>query len=181
MAAGGGTGIHLDHAQFTKIRKAERRQTRNPPSASADAAARLISFAPPRRRAGRARSPVGVPPRRLRQRTNAAVRLQHALPGTRSGAQPRWFERPCAAARALPAPSCPSPASSSQTGHGAGRAFCRSRPRAAVTSRRPREPHSPAAAGVTRLPSCSRARFATSVPETETIVNENVTRHGSSS
>ena len=30
-----------------------------------------------------ARSPVGVPPRRLRQRTNAAAQLQHALPGTR--------------------------------------------------------------------------------------------------
>jgi hypothetical protein len=39
--------------------------------------------------------------------------------------------------------ACPSPASSSQTGHGAGRAFCRSRPGTAVTSRRPREPHSP--------------------------------------
>src|SRR5262249_8788112 len=31
---------------------------------------------------GGARSPVGVPPRHLRQRTNAAVQLQHALPGT---------------------------------------------------------------------------------------------------
>jgi hypothetical protein len=69
-------------------------------------------------------------------------------------AQSRWFERPCAVARALPAPSCPSPASSSQAGHGAGRAFCRSRPRAAVTSRRPQEPHSPPATGVTRRPSC---------------------------
>jgi hypothetical protein len=39
--------------------------------------------------------------------------------------------------------ACPSPASFSQTGHGAGRAFSRSRPRTAVTSRRPREPHSP--------------------------------------
>src|SRR6476661_149831 len=32
---------------------------------------------------GGARSPVGVPPRRLRQRTNAAAQLQNALPGTR--------------------------------------------------------------------------------------------------
>jgi hypothetical protein len=31
----------------------------------------------------RARSPVGVPPRRLLQRTNAAAQLQNALPGTR--------------------------------------------------------------------------------------------------
>jgi hypothetical protein len=43
-----------------------------------------------------------------------------ALPGTRS--------------------SCPSPASSSQAGHSAGRALLRSRPGAQVTSPRPREP-----------------------------------------
>jgi len=42
--------------------------------------------------------------------------------------------------RALPASACPSPASYSQTGHHAGRAFSRSRPGAMVTSRRPREP-----------------------------------------
>ena len=78
----------------------------------------------------------------------------YALPGTRSGARPRWFERPCALQRmirktgkimrhqrALPAPSCPSPA-----GFPADRSSCRpgviprSRPGAAVTSRRPREP-----------------------------------------
>jgi hypothetical protein len=45
----------------------------------------LISFSSACGEAGRARSPVGVPPRRLRQRTNAAAQLQHALPGTRSG------------------------------------------------------------------------------------------------
>jgi hypothetical protein len=33
-----------------------------------------------------ARSPVGVPPRHLRQRTNAAAQLQNALPGTRLSA-----------------------------------------------------------------------------------------------
>jgi hypothetical protein len=49
--------------------------------------------------------------------------------GRGRGAQSRWFERPCAAQRALPAPSCPSPASSSQTGHSAGRAYSQSRPR----------------------------------------------------
>ena len=36
-----------------------------------------------RRASSGTRSPVGVPPRRLRQRTNAAAPLQHALPGTR--------------------------------------------------------------------------------------------------
>ena len=68
-----------------KIRKAKRRQTRNPTVRIADAAAPLISL--PRTAYGEggggARSPVGVPPRRLRQRTNAAAQLQHALPGTR--------------------------------------------------------------------------------------------------
>jgi hypothetical protein len=42
--------------------------------------------------------------------------------GRGRGARSRWFERPCAVQRALPAPSYPSPASSSQTGHHAGRA-----------------------------------------------------------
>ncbi len=58
---------------------------------------------------------------------------RYALPGTRSGARPRWFERPCALQhvirktgkfmrhqRALPAPSCPSPA-----GFPADRSSCR--------------------------------------------------------
>jgi hypothetical protein len=54
------------------------------PSASTDAAARLISVASLRVEGqGGTRSPVGVPPRRLRQRANAAAQLQHALPGTR--------------------------------------------------------------------------------------------------
>ena len=68
-----------------KIRKAERRQTRM-------SNLRTRNLHPPRvrgrteegaRRASSVtRSPVGVPPRRLRQRTNAAAQLQHALPGT---------------------------------------------------------------------------------------------------
>ena len=54
------------------------------PSASTDAAARLISVASLRVEGqGGTRSPVGVPPRRSRQRANAAAQLQHALPGTR--------------------------------------------------------------------------------------------------
>jgi hypothetical protein len=59
--------------------------------------------------------------------------FRHALPATWSGRtipklRTTGFERPCASQRALPAPSCPSPASSSQTGHNAGRACSRSRP-----------------------------------------------------
>jgi hypothetical protein len=57
-----------------------------------------------------ARSPDGVPPRRLRQRTNAAAQLQA-----------RFLGRGCR--RALSAVPYPSPASYSQTGHHAGRAF----------------------------------------------------------
>ena len=65
--------------------------------------------------------PVGVPPRRLLQRANAAAQLRMRFLG-----------------RGV---SCPSPASSSQAGHSAGRALLRSRPGAQVTSPRPREPH----------------------------------------
>jgi hypothetical protein len=76
----------------------------------------------------------------------AANERRSSAPATRflglgRSARSRWFERSCAAQRALPAPSCPSPA-----GFPAGRSWCRpgvyprSRPRAAVTSRRPREP-----------------------------------------
>jgi hypothetical protein len=65
--------------------------------------------------------PVGVPPRRLLQRANAAAQLRTRFLG-----------------RGI---SCPSPASSSQAGHSAGRALLRSRPGAQVTSPRPREPH----------------------------------------
>ena len=79
----------------------------------------------------------------------AANERRSSAPATRflgpgRSARSRWFERSCAAQRALPAPSCPSPAS-----FPAGRSWCRpgvyprSRPGAAVTSRRPREPLSP--------------------------------------
>jgi hypothetical protein len=169
--AGGGTGIHLDRARRMKSgrRNADRRVS--PTSAPA------IFILPrlrgrteegARRASSGTRSPVGVPPRHLRQRTNAAAQLQHALPGMRptSGV---YLKR-----------ACPSPASFSQTGHGAGRAFSRSRPRTEVTSRRPQEPHSLPAAGVTQLPSCIRKRFMASVSETGTNVNGNVTGSPSS-
>ncbi len=74
------------------------------------------------------RSPVGVPPRHLRQRTNATAQLQK---------RSSWD---VAKKRALPAPACPSPAAWPQTGHSAGRTFSRSRPGAKVTSPGPREP-----------------------------------------
>ena len=78
--------LHLDRARTTTNQEGEtptdacsfRPHLRMRPRA-------LISFSSACGEAGRARSPVGVPPRRLRQRTNAAAQLQHALPGTRSG------------------------------------------------------------------------------------------------
>src|SRR5208282_3341171 len=48
--------------------------------------------------------------------------------GLGRGARSRWFERSRAFQRALPAPSCPRPATKSQTGHRAGRAFSRKPP-----------------------------------------------------
>ncbi len=49
-------------------------------------------------------------------------------PGLGQGARSRWFERLCAFQRALSAIPCPSPATKSQTGHHAGRAFSRKPP-----------------------------------------------------
>jgi len=57
-----------------KNRKAERRQTRNLPSASWRRCGRAL---------GEARSSPGVPPRHLRPRTNPAAQLQNVLPATR--------------------------------------------------------------------------------------------------
>jgi hypothetical protein len=69
-----------------------------------------------RRASGGTRSPVGVPPRLLLRRPNATaqLRLRASWDSSLDGCCP-----PCA---------CPSPASSSQTGHSAGRAYSRSRP-----------------------------------------------------
>ena len=95
-----------------------------------------------------ARSPIGVPPRLLAVgRSNATGRsFRHALPATWSGRtipklRTTGFERPCASQRALPAPSCPSPASSSQTGHNAGRRVPEAA-RVRSVSFRARAPHS---------------------------------------
>ena len=84
-------------------REAERRQTCvQPPRPCGRGAHRRV------------RSPVGVPPRLLRQRANANAQLQARLPGTRQDARsgklaPTGERRPRAVPRALPAPACPSP------------------------------------------------------------------------
>jgi hypothetical protein len=89
-----------------------------------------------------ARSPSGVPPRRLLQRANATAQLQLRASWDLVGAHdPDGSKGRAQFSRALPAPSCPSPASCL-----ADRSSCRSgviprsRPGAEVTSRRPREP-----------------------------------------
>ena len=128
--------ISLRSSGLQKEKEAERRQTR---ISNLRAPACILSRlrggqrrgrgARPRRQVNASRRtqnprdapPVGVPPRRLLQRANAAAQLRTRFLG-----------------RGV---SCPSPASSSQTGHSAGRALLRSRPGAQVTSPRPREPH----------------------------------------
>ena len=84
-AAGGGTGSISIAPGSKKIRKAKRRQTRKPSVRICGCGRAPDLSSPPAYGEGQrgARSPVGVPPRRLRQRTNAAAQLQHALPGTR--------------------------------------------------------------------------------------------------
>ena len=100
-------------------REAERRQTRisnlRTPTFILAASGRTEEGA--RRASIGTRSPVGVPPRHLLRRTNA----NGSAPATRFlGRGPD---------RRYPSSACPSPASSSQTGHNAGRAYSRSRPR----------------------------------------------------
>ena len=121
------------HPGYGKKRKwnAERRvcPTSAPPPSSSPACAGG-------QRRGRGARPAGRAASRHSTAALAAASQRRssapdALPGTRSD---RGVTLDLA---------CPSPASSSQTGHSAGRAFFRSRPGAAVTSRRPREPHSP--------------------------------------
>jgi len=91
--AGGGTGIHLDRARRMKSgrRNADRRVY--PTSAPATfilPRLRGRTEEGARRASSGTRSPVGVPPRRLRQRTNAAAQLQHALPGMRLAPGVTW-------------------------------------------------------------------------------------------
>jgi len=98
--------------QTKEKREAERRQTCvQPPRPD------LLSLSRLRGRVGRGhgahrrvRSPVGVPPRLLRQRTNADAQLQARLPGTRQDTRsgklaPTGERRPRAVPRALSAPA----------------------------------------------------------------------------
>ena len=130
-----------------KIKEAERRQTCIQPPHAAACGARPCLFSLPRLRGegrGGARSPVGVPPRRLLARTNAPAQLQLRASWDLDGRNdPDGSKDRARLSGPYPLPSCPSPA-----GCPADRSSCRpgvstrSRPGAAVTSRRPREPHS---------------------------------------
>jgi hypothetical protein len=146
------------------------------PSASADAAARLdLLFLRVRGGQGGARSPVGVPPRRLRQRTNAAAQLQHALPGTWSACTVPMVRKTVRGSTGVTRSFL-----SQSSELLADRSSCRpgvlpeppengsDEPPPAGTALAP-------AAGVTRRPSCSGARFVAHVSETGTNVNGNVT------
>jgi hypothetical protein len=147
------------------------------PSASADAAARPdLSFLRMHGGRGGARSPVGVPPRHLRQRTNAAAQLQHALPGTRSEHTVPMVRKTVRCSAGV------TRAVLSQSSELlADRSSCRpgvkpEPPESASDEPPPAGTALAPAAGVTRMPSCRRARFATMiVSETGTNVNENVT------
>ncbi len=170
--------LHLDRARLTKNQEGETPTDAYSFSPHQRMRPRaLISFASPacgRGSEGRARLSAfhrGACGSEPTPPLNSSTRFL----GRGRGARSRWFERPCALQRALPAPSCPSPASSLQTGHDAGRALSRSRPRTAVTSRRPREPHSPRPLASPGGRPVSRARFATFVSEMGTNVNEKVT------
>ncbi len=117
-------------------KEAERRQTCSANLRALRARRAPLSLLPPSRAGkgweGRARLSAFHRGSSLGDRT-PLLSFRHALPATWSGRtipklRTTGFERPCASQRALPAPSCPSPASSSQTGHNAGRACSRSRP-----------------------------------------------------
>ena len=74
-------------------------------------------------------SPIGVPPRLLRQRPNATAQVQRALPGNLLVQEKTRRQSGVTCIFA-----CPSPASFSQAGHRVCRASCRSRARAEVTN-----------------------------------------------
>ena len=88
-----------------------------------------------------ARSPVGVPPRRLLRRANATAQLQIRASWDLVGRTIPMVRKIVRSQRALPAPSCPSPASvlADRSSCRPG-VFSRSRPGAEVTSLHPREP-----------------------------------------
>jgi hypothetical protein len=178
MAASGGTGSISIAPGRQEIRKAKRRQTRVPSIriTGCGRAPDLLRLARVRGGQGGARSPVGVPPRRLRQRTNAAAQLQHALPGTRSGRTIPMVRKTVRGSAGV------TRAVLSQSSELlADRSSCRpgvkpEPPESASDEPPPAGTALAPAAGVTRMPSCRWARFATiTVSETGTSVNENVT------
>jgi hypothetical protein len=109
-----------DHAQTKKEAKRRQACSQNDRAIRARRAAQISVRGLPHL-IRRVRSPAGVPPRLLGRRANASFRLRHALPGTRS--------------------PCPSPATWSQTGRNAGRAFS-PKPPGARHNPRPQAPHS---------------------------------------
>ena len=109
-----------------------------------------------------ARSPAGVPPRLLRQRTNATAQFQRRA---------SWD---VARDGRYPPPPVPVQRFCPQAGRNAGRASSRNRPRAGLTRPRPQEPlplRRPESPG--RRP--SRAGLNRHVTISVTIVNRNVT------
>ena len=104
--------ISLRSIRATKEkREAERRQARSPTAAPCGRGSPLRT-SPVCEGGTEGGSPVGVPPRHLLQRTNAAAQLQHALPGTEPGRSGRY-----------PPPAVPVQRVAPQTGHRAGRAY----------------------------------------------------------
>jgi hypothetical protein len=144
--------LHLDRARLTKIRKAKRRQTRNLPSASTDAAARLISLpsaACGEGREGRARLSAfhrgacgsePTPPLSSSTRFLGRGRYQALLEAGLSQSSELLADRSWCRPGVFPEP----PGDGSDEPPPAGTALA-------------------PAAGVTRRPSCTRARFVTSV------------------
>ena len=119
-----------------------------------------------------ARSPVGVPPRRLLRRTNAPAQLQLRaswdLDGRTTPIVRKAVRVEAGVTRFRPVPV---QRVAPQTGHRAGRAYLtQSRPGAAVTSRRPREPHSLRTTGVTGCRPVVERDSMTDVAETGTDV-----------
>jgi hypothetical protein len=142
-------------AAFIRSRSAHKIRRRN--------ADRRVSYRPHRRMRSRAERSA------LACRRSTAV-LAAANQRRRSAPERASWDAACS--RRYLKRTCPSPATKSQAGHGAGRAFSQSRPGAAVTSRRPREPHSPRAAGVTGCRPLCRARLVTPVAKTVTNVKD---------
>jgi hypothetical protein len=134
MAPAVGPAPSRSRPAHKKIRKAERRQTR-----MSNLRARNLHPSP------RAVEDRGGGAARVQRDALACRRSTAALAAAnqRRRSAPARASWDAAHIRRYLKRACPSPASFSQTGHGAGRAFSRSRPGTAVTSRRPREPHSP--------------------------------------